>query len=153
MSILMLLSLWADEGALGIQTRAPTNKEAELHVFPNARRYYGQVTTEVEKEGPAYKAGIGVGDVILKLNENRIYSQDNILDFLRVTPPETSVTITMKRVGREKEETLAVILGRRKSEANGIPWQFASLEQLASALALAKKEGRKVLIGISGAET
>jgi C-terminal processing protease CtpA/Prc len=123
-------------------------------VFPKARCFFGQVVTEVEKGGPADKAGIGVGDVILKLNENRIYSQDNIRDFLRVTAPETSVRILLKKAGEEKEETLSVILGKSESaEAKGIAWQFASLEQLEPALALAKKEGRKVLIGISGAET
>jgi len=141
------------EASLGVETRAPTKAEAKEYDLPRAGKVQGQMVESLEAGSPAEKAGIGKGDVILKLNENKIYSRDAIEDFLRVTKPGTEVKALVKRAKTYKEEEVAVKLGERASKDKGIVWQYASLEQLEAALARAKKEEKFVLVGISGAET
>lgn len=152
MLVLCLLG-WLGEGDLGVQTRQPTAAEAKDHDLPKGVRVQGQWIVSVAKDGPAARAGLSPGDVILKLDDNRIYSRDALDDFLRVTESGTAVKALVKRTATGKEETIAVTLGERASTRRGIAWDFASLEQLDAALARAKKSGKKVLVGISGAET
>lgn len=141
------------EGDLGFQTRAPTIEEARNRGLPVDVRVQGQVIESLKAGGPADEAGLAKGDVILKLNENRLYSRDHLEDFLRVTLPGTTVTATVRRAGADKDTELKVVLGERESKERRILWQYASLEQLGEALHRAKKDGRNVLVGISGAET
>jgi len=141
------------EASLGLETRAPTKAEAKEYSLPGGVKVQGQLVESLGAGSPAEKAGIGKGDVILKLNENKIYSRDAFEDFLRVTKPGTEVKILVKRAKTYKEEELKVTLGERESKERRISWQYASLEQLDAALAQAKKDGKKVLVGISGAET
>ena len=60
----------------------------------------------------------------------------------------------LKRGDTLKEETVAVTLGSEDGAAwSGVAWTYAGPEQLDDALAEAKKSGKKVLVGASGAET
>src|SRR6185436_11198536 len=106
------------------------------------------------KDGPASEAGIVAGDALLALDANRIYSNDDIQDFVRAAKPGQRVKVLVRRAESKKEETVEVTLGSvpAPKEAH-IEWTFAGPAQLDAALALAKKEGKKVLVGLSGAET
>ncbi len=141
------------EATLGLQSREPSRDEAKAYGLPFKVRVQGQIVTEVEKDGPAAKAGIAPGDAILDLDKNRIYSGDHVADFLRTAKPGAEAKVRIRRAKTHKEEVIAVVLGSRKVKAGGIEWEFASLEQLDAALARAKKLGRRVLMGITGAET
>jgi S1-C subfamily serine protease len=141
------------EATLGVVTRAPTKKEIGDYSLKGAVRTIGQVVTEVEKESPADKAGIAVGDVILQIDANKFQSKDSLDDFVRVAKPGAEVTAKVIRAWAFKEEDVKITLGERKSEAAGLLWHFAGIEQLPAALKKAKDEGKTVLVGLSGAET
>jgi S1-C subfamily serine protease len=141
------------EAHLGASTRPPTKEEVKEYSPPEGVRVQGQIVESLDTGGPAEKAGIAKGDMILTLAGVKVFSRDAIEDVLRVTKPGTEVTALVKRAGTYRDEEVAVKLGERKAEARTIEWQYASLEQLDRALAQARKEGRKLLVGLSGAET
>lgn len=141
---------------LGASTRAPSKQEVEQLGLKVDVRARGQVVTEVDKGAAVARAGIEPGDVLVKLGAVDLYSQDDIADCLRVRKPGEKLEAVVLRRKTAKEETVAVSLGARETKAPEEPrleWQFASLGQLPDALAKAKKEGRPVLVGLSGAET
>ena len=141
---------------LGMTTTAPTMKEAKARGLKIQVRVRGQLVTAVEKRGPAAKAGIRRGDVVEQIDDNEIYSQDDIADFLVVSKPKQKVDLHVVRSKGNKKKTLQVVLGSKRVKASKEPrmrWQFASLGQLDAAIAKAKKEQRLILIGLSGAET
>lgn len=141
---------------LGMTTTAPSIKQAKARGLKIQVRICGQVVTEVNQRGPAAKAGIGVGDILVQLDDNEIYSQDDIADYLAVSQPRQKVRLLVVRAKTDKRKTLNLVLGSKRAKAakkGQLEWQFASLGQLDEALARAKKENRLVLVGLSGAET
>lgn len=142
--------------ALGADTRVSTADEAKAYQLDKlVGKIQGQYIITVEKDGPAARAELKVGDVLLALDANKVFSRDDIDDFLRVSPPTTNVKALVKRAGTHKEETVAITLGASKGESNGkqFAWQYAGLGQLDVALAAANKDGKLVLVGLSGADT
>lgn len=141
---------------LGAATRAPSEEEVqELGLEVNVRAR-GQVVDEVTSGGAAARAGIEPGDVLVKLDAVDLYSQDDIADFLCVSRPDQQVKALLRRAKTAKAETVLVSLGAEQVEPSALPrleWQYASLGQMADALAQAKRERRLVLVGLSGAET
>ena len=141
---------------LGMKTRQPTRDEMKRHELKMEVRVQGQVVTEVEDDGVADKGGITVGDIVLKLGANEVFSQDDIADFLRVSQPSQKVAVELLRGKTSKIKTVSLRLGAEKREAPSEPrleWQFSSLGQLPAAMAKAKKEKKPLLVGLSGAET
>lgn len=149
----------ADEGevrgaTLGVETRQPTKQEgADFHLGAIAGRWCGRLVTSVEEGGPASKAGLAVGDVLLRVGANDLYSQDDLDDVLRVAETGAEATLVVKRAGSHEEESLTATLGGSPAAGEGFRWHFAGPGQLEAALALAKREGKTVLVGLSGAET
>lgn len=142
--------------ALGAETRVPSADEAKAYQLDKlVGKVQGQYVCGVDKDGPAEKAGLKAGDVLLALDANKVFSRDDIEDFLRVSQPDSKVKVFVKRAGTFKEETVTVALGATKVEdkAKHISWQYAGSGQLDAALAAAKKEGKPVLVGLSGADT
>ncbi|BFU59569.1 MULTISPECIES: outer membrane-stress sensor serine endopeptidase DegS [Rodentibacter] len=60
----------------------------------------GIVITAVSPNSPAEKAGIQVGDVILKLNNQEGISAPEIMQIISNTKPNTQVMVTIARLGR-----------------------------------------------------
>jgi predicted metalloprotease with PDZ domain len=147
----------APKGAgIGVESRAATAEEAKTYGLDQLKGCpAGQFVSAVEKGGPAEKAGLQAGDMLVALDANKFYSRDDLDDFLRVSEPGAKVKATVKRAGTFKEETLTVTLGAStKAASNGqFRWQYAGVGQLDQALAAAKKANKPVLVGLSGAET
>jgi S1-C subfamily serine protease len=142
--------------ALGAETRVPTADEAKTYQLDKlVGKIQGQYVSSVDKDGPAEKAGLKAGDVLLALDANKVFSRDDMEDFLRVSKPDSKVKLLVKRAGTYKEETVTVSLGANKVEdkEKHFTWQYAGLGQLDTALAAAKKDGKLVLVGLSGADT
>lgn len=141
--------------ALGADTRAPTAEEAKTYGLDAlVGRVRGQYVTALDKEGPAAKAGLKAGDVILSLDDNKLYSRDDLEDVMRVTKPGASVKVAVKRAGTFKEEALTVTLGTALAASkDAFTWQYAGPGQLNQTRARARKEGKLILVGLSGADT
>jgi predicted metalloprotease with PDZ domain len=141
---------------LGAETRVPTAEEATTYQLDKlVGKVQGQYVNSVDQDGPAEKAGLKAGDVLLVLDANKVFSRDDVEDFLRVSQPGAKVKVLVKRAGTYKEETVTVTLGANvvENKDGRFPWQYAGLGQLDAALAAAKKDGKLVLVGLSGADT
>lgn len=142
--------------ALGLEARAPSKQEKADFGLGDALagRVNGTVVESVEKDGPAAAAGVKAGDVLLALDDNRLYSNDDLQDFVRASEAGQVVKALLKRAVGKKEETVELTLGAAAAATEKkIDWEFAGPAQMDEALALAKKEKKKVMVGISGAET
>jgi S1-C subfamily serine protease len=83
----------------------------------------GVLVTSVEAEGPAAKAGLKAGDVILKLKGDAIQGGDDLREALSEAEGGSEVGISVQREGRpvELKVTLAKSEERRKRrEARGV---------------------------------
>jgi serine protease Do len=62
----------------------------------------GATVLEVTKESPAEKAGIRKGDVIIKVNENKIESPESLFETIHNFKPGDKVKIVFTRDGKEQ---------------------------------------------------
>jgi predicted metalloprotease with PDZ domain len=139
----------------GFATSAPSEDLVRELGLENNVRVQGRRVDYVEPDGPADSAGLREGDVVLRLGENDLYSADDIADFLAVSTPGVAVTVEFERPD-EGALTATITLGERPAPASSEPrlrWQFSGLGQLPRALDLARAKKKKVMVGLSGAET
>ncbi len=143
---------------LGVSTRAPRAEEARAYGLPFETRTQGRVVETVDPGGPAEKAGVNAGDILLRIEENELFSEDDLRDFLAVGRPGVSVRLAVKRGDSSREEVVRATLDPvPASEVSALEstfvWQYAGLGQLPLALEEARRTGKHVLVGLSGAET
>ncbi len=141
---------------LGVETRAPSKEECVRYALELDVRYQGQMISRLTKDGVGAKAGIRRGDIILMIDRVHIFSSDDIHDVLMVRRPGQTVTLQLTRGKDKKKQTLRLKLGEQKIPARKGPrltWHHAGLPYLKNALAQAKTERKRVLVGLSGAET
>lgn len=141
---------------LGFETAVPSEELSKALGLRNNVRVLGREVTEVEPDGAAARAGVRVGDVVLRLGGNDLYSADDVADFLRVASPGDRVPVVLERIGESGQVELVATLGGESvtaAETPDIEWQYASLGQLPMALEEARAKMKKVLVGLSGAET
>jgi serine protease Do len=84
----------------------------------------GVEVTDVETDGPAAKAGLKTGDVILQYNGQRVEGVEQFLRYVRETPAGREVRLGVSRNG--SSQTLAVKAGARKgfSFRSGEPFRI-----------------------------
>jgi len=140
---------------LGASTAVPSDETAKSLGLTNKVRVLGRVVTKVVPESPADQAGLKVDDVLLRLGSNDLYSADDIADFLSVSKPGDKVALVFKRPGSTEERETTVTFGEVEQAATGprLVWQYSGLGQLPQALEEAHAKKKKVLVGLSGAET
>ena len=141
---------------LGMKTAVPSEETAKALGLEHKVRVLGREVTELEPEGAAAQAGLKTGDVVLRLGANDLYSNDDIADFLAVSSPGERFAVVARRIGEAKPLELSVTLGSDSipaAESPSIEWQYASRGQLPEALEEARAKKKKVLVGLSGAET
>jgi S1-C subfamily serine protease len=145
----------AGRATLGAEFRYVTADEAMAYGLAKVKVcVHGLYLTTLVPGGPAAKTGLKEGDVLLALDASRICSLDDVEDFLRVSPPGRKVRAVVKRAGTFKEEAVPVTLAPGKGGGgNSFTWDYAGLGQLEAAVATAKKDGKLVLVGLSGADT
>lgn len=80
----------------------------------------GAEITEVTKESAAEKAGFKVGDIITKVNDDKIADADDLYQTIGKYKPEDKVTVTYKRAGKENKATVA--LGENK-QVRAFAWK------------------------------
>jgi len=72
----------------------------------------GAKITDVSNESAAEKAGLKEGDIITRVNDQKISSPEDLTKAIAKYKPEEKVTVVYKRDGKEKNESIA--LGKRK---------------------------------------
>jgi S1-C subfamily serine protease len=141
---------------VGMETRAPNKEERRKYSLKFEVRSQGQVVTGLARGGAAAKAGIRKGDIILKIEKVEIFSQDDIRDIVMVRKPGQKIVMDVIRGKSKKNTSLEVKLGEKKIRAtkkSRLEWDYAGIGYLKDALARAKREQKRVLVGLSGAET
>jgi serine protease Do len=76
----------------------------------------GAKIMEVSKGSAAEKAGLKKGDIITKIDEEKITGPEPLSDMIAFKKPTDEVKVTYKRDG--KQSTVKAILGKRKSTSN-----------------------------------
>jgi len=114
----LLLTLWWPGGAgaeedgsgwlgVALQQLTPSLREA-MDISSDA----GVLITEVVEDSPAEEAGLKLGDVILEYDGQTVSSPRRLTKLVRVTEPQTEVTLRILRKGQEK--TFRVKLGQKE---------------------------------------
>ena len=127
---------------LGVETVAPSTQQREQYSLPFEVRVQGQLISSVQKGSPASRAGVKPGEVLLALDNNAIYSRDDVQDFLRTSKPKQKVALHLRSPSREDRKLTVELDGKEVTVAAEpeFEWQYASRGQLETALARAKKE-------------
>jgi serine protease DegS len=76
----------------------------------------GVVVLDVFPDGPAAKAGIKRGDIIMSANGEEITSPSHLINYVALQAPNSSVNISVKR--GDENLTLAVVIAERKQQSN-----------------------------------
>lgn len=129
-------------GRLGITIQNVTPENARSFELAKPS---GALITSVEKDGPAAKAGIEIGDIILKFNGEELGSADDLARAVAESAPESSAKIQLWRHGSAIE--LVAKLGEAKTEREGQKSQSKDTEpsQLGLSLRELSRDERKAL--------
>jgi serine protease Do len=74
----------------------------------------GVTIATLDRSGPAAKAGLKAGDVVVAVNGDKIDSSRGLIRTVAVVPPGNTVRVTIRRQGHEME--VPVNVGRRPAE-------------------------------------
>jgi S1-C subfamily serine protease len=95
----------ATHSYLGIQPDQVTSEVASQLGLDQAR---GVVVLEVVQGGPAERAGLRPGDVIVRMDDAAVDTVEDLFGELRQRKPESQVRITFIRDGREQQATVTL---------------------------------------------
>jgi serine protease Do len=107
-------------GRLGVQIQELTPELAESFGLKNAN---GALVAGVEKGGPAEKAGVRPGDVILKFGGKSVQNAQDLRRLVAGTQPGASVPVELWSRGQTRQ--LAVTIGEVESDMSRTPGQEA----------------------------
>ena len=95
---------------LGVEAEEVTPFIAEEQELPQ-----GLYITNTISDSPAFNAGIQNGDVLIKINETEIKTSSDLQNAMQTLRPETEVTVTVMREGRDgfAELEFTLTLGAR----------------------------------------
>jgi serine protease Do len=105
-------------GVIGVQVRRDhiSKEEATMFGLPNGS---GAVLSSVTTGGPAAKAGLERGDVIVEYNGKQVADSDALVSFVVATKPGTTVPVTIYR--NQQKKTLNVTIDELDLEAEQGP--------------------------------
>jgi serine protease Do len=103
-------------GRIGVQIQELTKEAADAFGLKQAD---GALVNNVEKDGPAARAGIESGDIILKVDGRDVHSSNDLPRIITAIRPGTKVTLTVWRKGAAKD--FAVTVAEIKEDATPPP--------------------------------
>lgn len=97
---------------MGVRLKNVTSDASEYYNMP-----LGVYVDSVEEDGPADKAGIQAGDIILKIDGTSVESADNLQNQLAYYEAGEKIDFIISRAdgGEYKEQTVTVELGSKKA--------------------------------------
>ncbi len=99
-------------GRLGITIQSVSPEHAKSFDLAKAS---GALITSLEKDGPADRAGLQIGDIVLKFNGKDMASTDDLVRAVANAAPGSSAKLQIWRNGASKEITVS--LGETKAES------------------------------------
>ena len=102
-------------GYMGIKAADLTTEAIQMYNMPA-----GAFLTEVTPGGAADKAGIKKGDIVVKLDGQKVSGKNDLVDKLQYYESGETVEVVIARAnnGEYKEETVEVTLGSKPASAN-----------------------------------
>ena len=88
-------------------------------------RESGVIVSQVVASGPAAKAGLKVGDKIMKINDQVVKNASYLINYVALQAPQTSAKVEILREG--KLLTLDVVIGDRPPENKNLNSQYIPL--------------------------
>jgi len=92
-------------GRIGVQIQQVSKEEAEAFGLGAPR---GALVNGVESDGPAAKAGVEVGDIIIKADGKDVRSQSELPRIISSVRPGTKINVTVWRKGAQKDLSITV---------------------------------------------
>jgi serine protease Do len=71
----------------------------------------------VDRNGPAARAGVRIGDVVTAVNGEKVDTARGLIRAVAATPPGNNVRLSVRRQGRDMD--VSVTVGRRPPESAG----------------------------------
>ncbi|MCG8571964.1 MAG: Do family serine endopeptidase [Spirochaetes bacterium] len=99
----------SQHGWLGIYFRNMNEEDLEKMGIKNTK--YGILVQQVIKNGPAEKAGLKAGDILIELNDKELKEQRDLVMTIANTAPGKKVSL--KLIRDNKEMKISVVLGDR----------------------------------------
>ena len=99
-------------GRIGVQITEVTKETAESFGLPKAT---GALVNSVEKGGPAEKAGVEAGDIIVKVDGREVRTSSELPRIVTMVKPGNKVTLTVWRKGAQRD--IAVTVAEMKEDA------------------------------------
>ena len=105
---------------IGVLIQELTPEVAEQLKAPAQR---GAIVAEVLPDGPAERAGLRAGDVVLEINGQPLDSSADLRNRVSLTSPDTEISLKVWREGRALEVSVSVepMEGRRRPRAQRAP--------------------------------
>lgn len=102
-------------GMLGVTIQSVDSDLASSLSLPSAR---GAIVTSVANGGPAERAGLKRGDVILAVNKQPVVDNNSLRNLVASLPPGSNVEVTALRNGRDQnfEVALAELPQRQRAD-------------------------------------
>jgi S1-C subfamily serine protease len=111
--ILMVNSVCFAKGFLGVY---PSDLSSKKYEELNLKENYGVLVEKVTENSPAEKAGIKVGDIFLKLNDEKIYTTDQLRKMIGMFEAEETVSVSIMRGKKAKNLKVKLSLKKEKEK-------------------------------------
>ena len=103
----------SEHGWIGITFRELNEGEAEK--LGLKKQQFGMLVMQVEKDGPADKAGIQSGDVLLKIGKQKLSRSHDLTVTVGSAKPGDKLSVTIMRDGKTLEKT--IVIGKRSTKS------------------------------------
>jgi len=103
-------------GRIGVQIQEVSKEAAEAFGMKSAA---GALVNSVERDGPAAKAGVESGDIIVKVDNREVRTSHDLPRIISAVRPGTRIVLTVWRKGATKE--IAVNVAEMREDAAAQP--------------------------------
>ncbi|MCD4817468.1 MAG: PDZ domain-containing protein [Candidatus Cloacimonetes bacterium] len=109
--LILVNSVCYAKGFLGIYSSDLSSKKYEEL---NLKENYGVLVKKITEDSPAEKAGIKVGDIVLKLNNEKIYTTDQLRKMIGMFEADETINISIK--SGKKTKNIKVKLAKKEEK-------------------------------------